>query len=257
MTVSTTISCARAGAIMLEAVAGDAEPSQRTALSAHLAACDECAAEWQRWIAFDCALGAALAVDEPPPAARARLLAAVREAATGGEIAYATMLSPIGPLLVAASPRGLYRIAYRTEESSFVAEIGERAGTPPRFAPERLQPALNELREYFAGQRTDFDLPVDLSGVSPFTRQVLLATRQIPCGTVVSYADIARRIGKPAAARAVGNALGRNPLAIVIPCHRVVASDGGIGGYSGGLDIKRRLLALEGIHFPDSNSSHG
>ena len=95
-------------------------------------------------------------------------------------------------------------------------------------------------------ERARFDLRLDLSELTPFHRRVLLAAAEVPAGKVVSYGEIARRIGRPAGSRAVGQALGRNPVPIVIPCHRVVAAGGQLGGYTGGLDIKRKLLRLEG-----------
>jgi O-6-methylguanine DNA methyltransferase len=118
----------------------------------------------------------------------------------------------------------------------------------------RLKPAAKkiaaraerEIREYLAGRRRRFTVPLDLSGLSPFHRRVLRAALRIPYGRTVTYSDLARRVGRPAAARAVGQAMARNPVPLVIPCHRVVAAGGGLGGYSGGLALKRRLLALEG-----------
>jgi methylated-DNA-[protein]-cysteine S-methyltransferase len=102
------------------------------------------------------------------------------------------------------------------------------------------------LVDYWRGPRRRFDLPIDLGGVSPFQRRVLRAARRIPAGRVLSYGDLARRIGQPRACRAVGQALGRNPVPIVIPCHRVVAGAGRLGGYVGGVARKRKLLAIEG-----------
>ncbi len=102
------------------------------------------------------------------------------------------------------------------------------------------------MHEYFDRQRASFDLPVDLSTVSPFVQRVLHATARVPFGRLVSYKAIARDIGEPGATRAVGNALGHNPVPIVIPCHRVIRSDGSLGGYTGGTSIKRHLLTLEG-----------
>jgi methylated-DNA-[protein]-cysteine S-methyltransferase len=120
--------------------------------------------------------------------------------------------------------------------------------------------AERQIREYLAGRRRPLDhargrpewvegrrftVPLDLSGLSPFHRRVLQATRRIPYGRTATYRDLARRVGRPRAARAVGQAMARNPVPLVIPCHRVVAAGGGLGGFSGGLDLKRRLLALE------------
>ncbi len=107
--------------------------------------------------------------------------------------------------------------------------------------------AARQLHEYFGGHRERFDLPLDFTGVSPFTRTVLEATTEVPFGRLDTYRGIASRVGKPSATRAVGNALGRNPIPVVVPCHRIVRSDASLGGYTGGLQIKQRLLALEGV----------
>ncbi len=115
-----------------------------------------------------------------------------------------------------------------------------------RTAPQRCRPVCDQLREYLAGTRTSFDLALAPNG-TPFQQRVWRALTDIPSGAVCGYGDLARRIGKPGAARAVGQANGANPIPIIIPCHRVIAADGSIGGYSGGLPIKRRLLALECI----------
>lgn len=104
---------------------------------------------------------------------------------------------------------------------------------------------VNELDEYFSGTRTEFDIPLDISQGTSFQQKVWLELLKIPYGTTISYAKLAKNIGKPTAFRAVANANGRNPISLIIPCHRVIASDGGLGGYTGGLDIKRILLDLE------------
>ena len=126
---------------------------------------------------------------------------------------------------------------------------GLREEFPDRPAlrdPDALADVERQLAEYFAGSRRRFDLEVDLRPLTRFQRRVLEAAREIPYGRVVPYAELARRIGRPRASRAVGNALGHNPVGIVVPCHRVVKSDGGLGGYTGGVEFKERLLALEG-----------
>jgi O-6-methylguanine DNA methyltransferase len=118
----------------------------------------------------------------------------------------------------------------------------------PELAPSKLAREARQLERYFTGRGKSFRLPVDFCLVAtPFQRRVLEATARIPFGGVTSYSEIARLIGQPEARRAVGGALGRNPVAIVIPCHRVIAADGTIGGYTGGVDIKRKLMRIEGI----------
>jgi methylated-DNA-[protein]-cysteine S-methyltransferase len=112
-----------------------------------------------------------------------------------------------------------------------------------------IEPVRDQLREYFAHQRKDFTLPVDLFGVTPFTRDVLRATIDVPFGEVRTYQGIASAIGRPSASRAVGNALGRNPVPVIVPCHRVIRSDGSMGWYTGGAHLKERLLEIEGVRF--------
>jgi methylated-DNA-[protein]-cysteine S-methyltransferase len=111
---------------------------------------------------------------------------------------------------------------------------------------EKVADVAAQLKAYFAGERRAFDVPIDLSLASAFQRRVLMAARGVPAGQVVTYGELARRIGVPNASRAVGWALGRNPVPIVIPCHRIVRTGGGLGGYIGGVKVKRRLLELEG-----------
>jgi len=162
------------------------------------------------------------------------------------DVAYAETDSPVGRLLVAVTPRGLVRVAYEGEpEDEVLDEIARRVSPRLLRAPERTDEIRRELDAYFAGQRHAFDLPVDWSLVSGFARRVLRATARVPFGEVTTYGAVAAEAGSPRAARATGNALGGNPIPIVVPCHRVLHSGGGLGGYSGGLDRKRFLLALE------------
>jgi methylated-DNA-[protein]-cysteine S-methyltransferase len=159
---------------------------------------------------------------------------------------YCAIRTPIGRLLVAASESGLIRVSFRQPEASFVRELRARLGMDVVRSAARTADIVHQLRAYFAGERRTFDVRVDLSRLTPFHRRVLAAAAAVPAGEVVSYGEIARRIGQPGGSRAVGQALGRNPVPIVIPCHRVVAAGGKIGGYGGGLAIKRKLLRLEG-----------
>jgi methylated-DNA-[protein]-cysteine S-methyltransferase len=152
------------------------------------------------------------------------------------EVVYRRITSPAGPLLAAASSRGLMMLAYRRDEED-----------PPEDGdPAVLDPVRRQLEEYFAGERREFDLALDWTLVRGFARDVLRATAAIPYGETRTYGEIAAEAGSPRAFRATGNALGSNPIAIVIPCHRVVASGGKLGGYGGGVDRKRLLLDLEG-----------
>ncbi|MFD9908198.1 methylated-DNA--[protein]-cysteine S-methyltransferase [Streptomyces sp. NPDC059063] len=166
---------------------------------------------------------------------------------------WAVVRSDIGPLLLAATEAGLVSVVFHATDGvrdKAVERLGSRLGAEPVEAPESplLAEPIRQLKAYFAGERRDFDLPLDWSLISGFNRQVLreLATG-VRYGTVVGYGDLARRVGQPGAAQAVGLAMGANPLPVVVPCHRVVESDGGIGGFGGGLETKRQLLALEGV----------
>jgi methylated-DNA-[protein]-cysteine S-methyltransferase len=162
------------------------------------------------------------------------------------DVAYAGVDSPFGRLLVAASPLGLLRVAYPDEPlQAVVEELAEAVSPRILEAPARLDPLRRELDEYFAGQRRHFEFPIDWRLVHGFGRDVLRVTAHIPYGKVSTYRDVAVRTGRPGASRAVGNALGANPMPIVIPCHRVVRTGGGLGGYTGGTQRKERLLQLE------------
>jgi len=160
-------------------------------------------------------------------------------------IYYCALPTPIGRVFVAAGEAGLVRLSFRQSEASFVAEL-RRLGADVVRSPARTADIVHQLRAYFAGERRSFDVRLDLRHTTPFQRRVLLAAARVPAGQVVSYGEIARRIGQPQGSRAVGQALGQNPVPIVIPCHRVIAAGGRIGGYTGGLGIKRKLLRLEG-----------
>jgi methylated-DNA-[protein]-cysteine S-methyltransferase len=167
------------------------------------------------------------------------------------EVGFATMGSPLGTLLLAAGPRGLLRVAYCEQGTDAVLEeIALRVSPRIAEAPGAVEPARRELEEYFDGRRREFGLQLDLSLLGTFTRRVLRVTSEIPCGGVLSYGEVAAEAGSPRASRAVGNALGANPIAVVIPCHRVLRSGGAIGGYGGGLHRKRLLLELEGSLTP-------
>jgi methylated-DNA-[protein]-cysteine S-methyltransferase len=165
------------------------------------------------------------------------------------DVTYAEVPSPFGPLLVASTRRGLVRLAYPDEP---VDRVLDRlaARVSPRIVEGALDRERRELEEYFESKRDRFDVPVDLSMVAGFGRKVLRATARIPYGRVSTYRQVAARAGSPRGSRAAGNALGANPIPIVVPCHRVVATGGGLGGYTGGIDRKEFLLRLEG-HLAD------
>lgn len=157
--------------------------------------------------------------------------------------------TPIGKLWVALSERGLVAVSLGGPEAEFVRGVTRRIGRRAVRSSKPVGKARRELTAYLEGRRQAFSIDVDLRYVTPFQREVLLAARGVPRGQVATYGQIARRIGRPGAARAIGQALGGNPMPIVVPCHRVLASDGSLRGYSGrgGIRTKRRLLALEGV----------
>jgi methylated-DNA-[protein]-cysteine S-methyltransferase len=162
------------------------------------------------------------------------------------DVAVTTMDSPIGTLMLMATPKGLVRVAFETENRDDVlAEVAEHLSPRILELPRRLDPVRRELDQYFAGTLRDFEVPIDWSLTGEFARKVLRRTARIPYGSVASYGDVAFEVGTPRGARAVGNALGSNPIPVVVPCHRVVRTGGAIGGYGGGLHRKRWLLELE------------
>lgn len=181
-------------------------------------------------------------------AARAARRAGARIAAEGlADVSYATVDSPFGTLLAAATRRGLVRVAFPEEDTDAVLErLAWRISPRVIEAPAQLEPIRRELDEYFGGARRSFELALDWTLIGPFGRRVLRATSEIPYGGVLSYAEVAAEAGSPRGSRAAGNALGSNPIPIVIPCHRVLRTGGALGGYGGGLDRKRYLLELEG-----------
>lgn len=184
--------------------------------------------------------------DGEAAARRRARLAAAAEGAGLLDVAYRTVDTPVGPLLVAATARGLVRIAFAVEGHGDVLDtLARRVSPRVLHAPGRLDDAARQLDEYFAGGRRRFDLDVDLRLASPFRRAVLEHLRTIGYGSTASYADVAAAAGNPAAVRAAGSACATNPVPVVVPCHRVVRSDGTLGGYLGGLHVKRALLALE------------
>ena len=180
-----------------------------------------------------------------------RLRAALaRRAADDGllDVAHGTYDSPLGTLTVIVTPRGLVRLSYPGEGiAAQLDELADRVSPRILEAPERTDAVRRQLDEYFDGARRAFDVPIDWRLVRGFAGDVLRATARIPFGSVSSYRQIAEEAGSPRAYRAAGNALGSNPVPIVVPCHRVLHVSGGLGGYTGGLDRKRFLLRLEGV----------
>lgn len=163
------------------------------------------------------------------------------------DVAIADVGSPIGELLIAVTPRGLVRVGFASEDrEEILAQLAARVSPRILTSAGATDQVRRELDEYFDRRRDRFDLPLDRRLIHGIARDVLAATARIPFGRTSTYGEIARRIGHPRAARAVGNALGSNPIPIVIPCHRVLRAGGQLGGYGGGIDRKELLLELEG-----------
>ncbi|WP_280831925.1 methylated-DNA--[protein]-cysteine S-methyltransferase [Mycolicibacterium frederiksbergense] len=178
-------------------------------------------------------------------ALRARLAAAAdRDGIL--DIAYRIIDSPVGPLLVAATDRGLVRVAYaREDHDAVLQQLAEKISPRILRAPARLDTVARELDEYFDGSRHTFDIALDWRLSQGFRSTVLHHLPEIDYGHTASYATVAKLAGNPKAVRAVGSACATNPLPVVVPCHRVIRSDGAMGGYLGGVEAKRTLLALE------------
>ena len=181
-----------------------------------------------------------------------------------------TIDSPWGPIHIAATARGVVAVAWQAATDDVIADLERRLGEPVTLAATApaddgrrpiLDRATAELERWLAGEPTAFDLPVDLSGMSAWDEAVLEGVRRIPWGRTESYGGVARLIGRAGAARAVGGAVSRNPVGVIVPCHRVIAGDGTIGGYGGDawgsrdarLELKRALLALEGVVVPPAS----
>jgi methylated-DNA-[protein]-cysteine S-methyltransferase len=184
-------------------------------------------------------------------AAAARRVSA-RIAAEGlADVSYRTTDSPFGELLLASTRRGLVRLAFPEEDlDSMLASLARQISPRIIEASAPLDRAARELDQYFSGRRQSFQVPLDWRLMGPFARRVLRVTAAIPYGSVLTYAAVAADAGSPRGSRAAGNALGSNPIPIVIPCHRVLRSGGSVGGYGGGPERKRWLLELEGALAP-------
>ena len=227
-------------------VIGDLSHSDEESIATHCESCRECAETLSTW---ETGLAEPDRPSEaaPPEPARAIGLHAGH---------YGLMESPVGDLLIVVTEDGVADVSYlasRDREERF-AELEARGILATERSPV-VEPVREQLREYFDAKRTTFSLPVDLYGLTPFTRNVLEATTDVPFGHVRTYQSIASAIGKPGASRAVGNALGRNPVPVIVPCHRVVRADGSMGWYTGGAHIKEALLGIEGVAFPAKGSA--
>jgi methylated-DNA-[protein]-cysteine S-methyltransferase len=162
------------------------------------------------------------------------------------DVGFDVMESPVGALLLAVTPRGVCRISYDADPEAQAERLARAYGSRVLRAPRAVDDVKRELDEYFEGRREAFDLSIDLAGAAEFTRDVLHELARVPFGEVTTYGQLAQLVGRPRAARAVGTVMNRNPIPIVLPCHRVVGSTGKLVGYGGGLERKEQLLRLEG-----------
>jgi methylated-DNA-[protein]-cysteine S-methyltransferase len=171
-------------------------------------------------------------------------------AAAAGEglldVAFDFADSPLGRLLVATSPRGLCRISYDADPDAEIERMSRAFGARVLRSAGPLDEVRRQLDEYFEGRRREFELETDISELTPFNQAVLRRLARVPYGQVTTYGELASQAGRPRAARAVGSVMNRNPLPIVLPCHRVIGSTGSLVGYGGGLERKEKLLRLEG-----------
>lgn len=243
--------CDVAEAAMPDLVFGDLAPTDEEWVRDHTIICNYCANVLSSLEHVCSSLDECADAAEQRPASRrpaSSLCLGVPEAR------YGFMETPVGDVLIATSEDGVVEVSYldNTDTYDSLREL-ERRGYLVYQRQNQIRPVIDQLSEYFAHERRHFDLPVDLGGVSDFTRSVLSATNQIPYGNVRTYGDVAGVIGKPRASRAVGNALGRNPIPVIIPCHRVILSSGAMGWYTGGPEIKRALLGIEGVAYGSRN----
>ncbi len=164
------------------------------------------------------------------------------------DVAYGTLDSPLGELTVFVTPRGVVRVAFEDESrDELLDELAGRVSPRILASAQPTDVVRRQLEAYLAGERTAFDVPLDWTLVRGFAIGVLNATARVPYGATTTYRDVAAAAGSPNAYRAAGNALGSNPIPIIVPCHRVLHASGGLGGYAGGLERKRTLLRLEGV----------
>ncbi len=162
------------------------------------------------------------------------------------KIYYSDIETPVGPVWAAISHNGLMMLNFPCKEKRFLTEVALRSKIVPEYRPSKLDDLSLWLDDYFKGETHRFKEKLDLRGTA-FQKKVWKTIQNVPYGKLISYGQIARNINNPKASRAVGNSVARNPLAIVIPCHRVISSSGGLGGFGGGLPRKRFLLKVEGV----------
>ncbi len=244
--------CREIQADLLAVAVKEAEPAARQRVEVHVARCAPCRGEFERYHAIDEALGELKS--EPPPAAdlaqaRAELevgLADLRSRLVN----YQVFPSPLGRILIAQSEQGVLLVRFLGKRATIApGRLSREGGFEAVAGGGEVERLYQELVEYLQGKRTRLEWPIDLRMArSDFHRTVLQVTAQVPYGSVISYAGIAREVGKPAAVRAVAQALRWNPVPIAIPCHRVIGASGSLTGYAGNkIELKQRLLAVEGV----------
>ena len=229
-------------------VAGDGARRARTELGRHADGCPACRAAWQRTGWLEEGLSSAVAADEP---GLDDMRAALGQAGHP-TIRFGAVSTPIGNVFIGVTDHGVCDLTFgQTSERSYRDALLRRAPEAWRDDAE-VSPVVEQLQAYFAGALTHFTVPLDLRQVTPFTARVLHETKKIRFGRLSSYGAVAEGLGAPGASRAVGGALGRNPVPIIVPCHRVLAQGGRLGGFTGGVATKRVLLGVEGHQFPES-----
>jgi methylated-DNA-[protein]-cysteine S-methyltransferase len=249
------MTCDEFGGQLDRLVTGDLRDSVETAMRRHAVSCGACGLAWGQVHGLRRLLAAATADDDEPGAmdvrrARSRLRSAF-DRAGHPVIRFGRLQTPVGTLFVGTTDTGVCDVTFGQSSEQRYRERLQRQSPEVWRDDAGLAPVTEELLAYFAGELTRFSLPVDLRQVTAFTARVLRETRKIEFGQVMSYGQLAAQIGSPGASRAVGGALGRNPVPIIVPCHRVIAQGGRIGGFTGGLPTKRTLLRLEGHRSPD------
>lgn len=246
--------CDLAEAVMPDLILGDLAPEDESWVRNHTLTCSYCNGVLHSYEDVCTAMEACnesldemIPLQRPPSTANCLGLSEAR---------FGFMETPVGDVLIVTSDKGVLEISYLREHDCHESlhEVEQR-GFLVYERQDAVGTVIDELQQYFRHQRNAFSVPVDLTGVTEFTQRVLDATVDIPYGQVRTYGDVAGLIGKPGASRAVGNALGRNPVPVIIPCHRVILASGAMGWYTGGPDIKRTLLGIEGVVWQNQQQS--
>lgn len=246
--------CDLAEAVMPDLILGDLAPEDESWVRNHTLTCSYCNGVLHSYEDVctameecDESLDQKIPLQKPPSTANCLGLAEAR---------FGFMETPVGDVLIVTSDNGVLEISYLHEHACHESlhEVEQR-GFLVYERQDAVVPVVDELQQYFQHQRNSFSVPVDLTGVTDFTRRVLDVTVDIPYGQVRTYGDVAGLIGKSGASRAVGNALGRNPIPVIIPCHRVILASGAMGWYTGGPEIKRTLLGIEGVVWQNAQQS--